>query len=90
MCISAVIIKYTEGLNGKEKDVGRTTTVSSTSNPNWGDVMTFSWNKNKDQVISYTTCHEIFVAQKQIASQINLYFHFNFSVYILKSMMTIS
>jgi len=48
-----VIIKYTEGLNGKEKDVGRTTTVSSTRNPNWGDVMTFNWNKNKDQRLHF-------------------------------------
>jgi len=48
-----VIIKYTEGLNGQEKNVGRTTTVSSTSNPNWGDVMTFNWNKNKDQRLHF-------------------------------------
>jgi Ca2+-dependent lipid-binding protein len=48
-----VIIKYTEGLNGKEKDVGRTATVTSTRNPNWGDVMTFNWNKNKDQRLHF-------------------------------------
>jgi len=48
-----VIVKYTEGLNGKEKDVGRTATVSSTSNPNWGDVLTFNWNKNKDQRLHF-------------------------------------
>jgi len=44
-----VIVTYTEGLNGKEKEVGRTATVSGTRNPNWGDVLTFQWNKNKDQ-----------------------------------------
>jgi len=48
-----VIVKYSEGLNGKEKDVGRTTTVSSSSNPNWGDVLTFNWNKNKDQRLHF-------------------------------------
>jgi len=48
-----VIVKYTDGVSGKEKDVGRTATVSGTRNPSWGDVLTFQWNKNKDQRLHF-------------------------------------
>jgi Ca2+-dependent lipid-binding protein len=48
-----VIITSTDGLTGKEKEVGRSTTVSSSSNPNWGDVFSFNWNKNKDQRLHF-------------------------------------
>jgi len=48
-----VMISYTEGITGKEREVGRSTTVSSSSNPNWGDTFTFNWNKNKDQRLRF-------------------------------------
>jgi len=48
-----VIITYTEGLTGKEREVGRSATVSGSSNPNWGDTFSFNWNKNKDQRLHF-------------------------------------
>ncbi|OXA52061.1 uncharacterized protein LOC110852799 [Folsomia candida] len=48
-----VIITATDGISGKERDVGRSTTVSSTSNPNWGDVFQFQWDRKKDQRLHF-------------------------------------
>jgi len=48
-----VIVTSTEGLTKKEKDVGRTATVSGTRNPSWGDILTFQWNKSKDQRLHF-------------------------------------
>jgi len=48
-----VIVTYTEGLTGKEREVGRTTTVASTSNPSWGDVLSLNWNKSKDMRLRF-------------------------------------
>jgi len=44
-----VIITSTNGVSGKEASLGRSATVSSTSNPTWGDVFTFQWDSKKDQ-----------------------------------------
>ncbi|OXA60880.1 Synaptotagmin-4 [Folsomia candida] len=44
-----VIITATDGISGKEREVGRSSTVSSSSSPNWGDVFQFQWDRKKDQ-----------------------------------------
>jgi Ca2+-dependent lipid-binding protein len=48
-----VVITSVDGVSGKERDVGRTTTISSSSNPNWGDVLTFNWDQSKDQRLRF-------------------------------------
>jgi len=48
-----VIITATDGVTGKEREVGRSGTVSSTRNPSWGDVFTFSWDRKKDQRLKF-------------------------------------
>jgi len=48
-----VIITLADGVAGKEKDVGRSTTVSGSRNPSWGDVFTISWDAKKDQRLHF-------------------------------------
>jgi len=48
-----VVITLAEGPSGKEKDVGRTSTVTSSSSPTWGDVFNINWDKNRDQRLHF-------------------------------------
>jgi hypothetical protein len=48
-----VIVTVAEGISGKEKDVGRSATVSSTRNPQWGDIFTVNWDYKKDQRLHF-------------------------------------
>jgi len=49
-----VIIKAIDGISGKERDVGRSATVTRSSNPSWGDVFQFQWDRKKDQRLRFT------------------------------------
>lgn len=44
------MITVAEGVNGKEKRLGKATTVTASFNPLWKQVYTLDWNKSKDQV----------------------------------------
>lgn len=46
-----MIIYYADGPSGSESKIGRSSTVQSTTNPNWSDVFSLSWNYKKDQRI---------------------------------------
>jgi len=48
-----VIIKAIDGISGKERDVGRSATVTRSSNPSWGDVFQFQWDRKKDQRLRF-------------------------------------
>ncbi|ODM94829.1 Copine-8 [Orchesella cincta] len=48
-----VMVVYTDGPAGSTHDVGRTSTVSSSKDPSWSDVMTFKWSKTKDQRLRF-------------------------------------
>ena len=42
-------IFYTENGGTKEKRLGRTSTISDTENPEWGDVFEFDFDRSKGQ-----------------------------------------
>jgi hypothetical protein len=48
-----VIVSVSDGPSGKLRSVGRTATVTSSSNPVWGDVLTVAWDYKKDQRLHF-------------------------------------
>jgi hypothetical protein len=48
-----VIIYAVDGVSGKEREIGRSGTVSSTSSPAWGDIFQFNWDRKKDQRLKF-------------------------------------
>ncbi|CAL8093317.1 unnamed protein product [Orchesella dallaii] len=48
-----LIITSTEGVNGAEKNVGKSVAITASLNPGWKQVFTLNWNKNKDQRLHF-------------------------------------
>lgn len=47
-----LVVTLADGVNGAEKDVGKSTFVTGSLNPSWDKVFTVNWNKKKDHVKS--------------------------------------
>lgn len=63
-----VIITATDGISGKERDVARSSTVSSSSNPNWGDVFTFQYDRKKDQRLKFKIWDEDTLSDEKLGT----------------------
>ncbi|CAL8147216.1 unnamed protein product [Orchesella dallaii] len=56
-----VTVEVIEGPDGSATEIGRTSTVSSTSNPDWGDVLTVEWNKALNQRLHFKVYDDDFL-----------------------------